>query len=154
MQAVGIARPGGPEVLQLEERPVPAPGPGQVLIEVAFAGVNRPDMLQRLGRYPPPPGASDIPGLEISGTVVAAGEGAEALAGQPVCALVTGGGYAAYCLAVADHCLSVPDSLTMADAAALPEQITTRLAKHVLRLHARRLKDAGHSPQPSHRNSG
>ena len=125
MQAVGIARPGGPEVLQLEERPVPAPGPGQVLIEVAFAGVNRPDMLQRLGRYPPPPGASDIPGLEISGTVVAAGEGAEALAGQPVCALVTGGGYAAYCLAVADHCLSVPDSLTMADAAALPETLFT-----------------------------
>ena len=112
-------------MLQLEERPVPAPGPGQVLIEVAFAGVNRPDMLQRLGRYPPPPGASDIPGLEISGTVVAAGEGAEALAGQPVCALVTGGGYAAYCLAVADHCLSVPDSLTMADAAALPETLFT-----------------------------
>ena len=125
MQAVGIAAPGGPEVLVLEQRPVPAPGPGQVLVEVAFAGVNRPDVLQRLGRYPPPPGASDIPGLEIAGTVVGAGEGAEALLGQKVCALVTGGGYAPFCLAVADHCLPVPDALSLAEAAALPETLFT-----------------------------
>ena len=78
MQAIAIAEPGGPEVLRLEERPVPRPGPGQVLVEVAFAGVNRPDVLQRLGRYPPPPGASDILGLEIAGTVAAAGAGMEA----------------------------------------------------------------------------
>ena len=101
MQAIAIAEPGGPEVLRLEERPVPRPGPGQVLVEVAFAGVNRPDVLQRLGRYPPPPGASDILGLEIAGTVAAAGAGAERLLGQRVCALVTGGGYAPYCLAAA-----------------------------------------------------
>jgi NADPH:quinone reductase len=125
MQAVGIAAPGGPEVLRLEERPVPSPGPGQVLVRVAFAGVNRPDVLQRLGRYPPPPGASDIPGLEISGTVVAAGEGAEALLGQKVCALVTGGGYAEYCLADARHCLAVPDGASLAEAAALPETLFT-----------------------------
>ena len=125
MQAIEIAAPGGPEVLRLAERPVPQPGPGQVLIEVAFAGVNRPDVLQRLGRYPPPPGASDIPGLEIAGTVVAAGEGAEALIGQRVCVLVTGGGYAPYCLAVADHCLPVPEALSLAEAAALPETLFT-----------------------------
>jgi putative PIG3 family NAD(P)H quinone oxidoreductase len=125
MQAIAIAEPGGPEVLRLEERPVPRPGPGQALVEVAFAGVNRPDVLQRLGRYPPPPGASDIPGLEIAGTVVEAGEGAEALLGQKVCALVTGGGYAQYCVAVADHCLPVPDALPLAEAAALPETLFT-----------------------------
>src|SRR5688500_20328213 len=99
MRAIGIAAPGGPEVLRVEQRPVPAPGPGQVLVEVAYAGVNRPDVLQRMGRYPPPPGASDIPGLEIAGTVVATGDGAGRLLGQQVCALVTGGGYAQYCLA-------------------------------------------------------
>ena len=125
MQAIAIAGPGGPEVLVPEQRPVPQPGTGQVLVEVAFAGVNRPDVLQRLGRYPPPPGASDIPGLEIAGTVVAAGEGAEALLGQNVCALVTGGGYAQFCLAVADHCLPVPASLSLAEAAALPETLFT-----------------------------
>jgi putative PIG3 family NAD(P)H quinone oxidoreductase len=125
MQAVAIAEPGGPEVLRLEERSAPQPGPGQVLVEVAYAGVNRPDVLQRLGRYPPPPGASDIPGLEISGTVVEAGEGAEALLGRKACALVTGGGYAEYCLAVADHCLPVPDTLPLAEAAALPETLFT-----------------------------
>jgi putative PIG3 family NAD(P)H quinone oxidoreductase len=125
MQAIGIAEPGGPDVLRPEERPVPQPGPGQVLVEVAYAGVNRPDVLQRLGRYPPPPGASDIPGLEISGTVVATGEGAEALLGQKVCALVSGGGYAQYCLAVADHCLPVPEALPLAEAAALPETLFT-----------------------------
>jgi putative PIG3 family NAD(P)H quinone oxidoreductase len=121
MAAVGIVD----GALEPERRPVPAPGPGQVLIEVAFAGVNRPDVLQRLGRYPPPPGASDIPGLEIAGTVVAAGEGAEALSGQKVCALVTGGGYAEYCLAVADHCLPVPAGLSLAEAAAMPETLFT-----------------------------
>jgi len=125
MQAIAIAGPGGPEVLRPEERPVPQPAPGQVLVEVAFAGVNRPDVLQRLGRYPPPPGASDIPGLEIAGTVVAAGGSAEALLGRRVCALVTGGGYAEYCLAVADHCLPVPDALPLAEAAALPETLFT-----------------------------
>ena len=125
MQAIGIAEPGGPEVLRIEERPVPRPRPGQVLVEVAFAGVNRPDVLQRLGRYPPPPGASDIPGLEVAGTVVEAGEGAERLLGRKVCALVTGGGYAQYSLAVADHCLPVPAAMPLAEAAALPETLFT-----------------------------
>ena len=125
MQVIAIAEPGGPEVLRPEHRPVPRQGPGQVLVEVAFAGVNRPDVLQRLGRYPPPPGASDIPGLEIAGTVVAAGAGAEALLGQRICALVTGGGYAQYGLAVADHCLPVPEALSLAEAAALPETLFT-----------------------------
>ena len=125
MQAIAIAEPGGPEVLRLEQRPVPRAGPGQVLVEVAYAGVNRPDVLQRLGRYPPPPGASDIPGLEIAGTVVAPGGGAEVLLGQKVCALVTGGGYAEYCLAAADHCLPVPGSLPLTEAAALPETLFT-----------------------------
>src|SRR5688572_4164069 len=96
MIAVGIAEPGGPEVLRPVTRLVPEPEAGQVLVEVAFAGVNRPDVLQRLGRYPPPPGASEIPGLEIAGTIVVAGAGSEALVGRKVCALVTGGGYAQY----------------------------------------------------------
>ena len=126
MQAVGIAAPGGPEVLRLEQRPVPRPAPAQVLVRVAFAGVNRPDVLQRLGRYPPPPGASDIPGLEISGTVVAVGEEAdETLLDREVCALVSGGGYAEYCLARGEHCLPVPHGLSLAEAAALPETLFT-----------------------------
>ena len=126
MQAIAIAEPGGPEVLRPEERPVPLPGAGQVLVAVEFAGVNRPDVLQRLGRYPPPPGASDIPGLEIAGTVVAVGDGAdETLLGRKVCALVSGGGYAPYCLAVAEHCLLVPETLPLAEAAALPETLFT-----------------------------
>ena len=126
MQAVGIAAPGGPEVLRLEQRPVPRPAPAQVLVRVAFAGVNRPDVLQRLGRYPPPPGASDIPGLEISGTVVAVGEEAdETLLDREVCALVNGGGYAEYCLARGEHCLPVPHGLSLAEAAALPETLFT-----------------------------
>jgi putative PIG3 family NAD(P)H quinone oxidoreductase len=113
-------------VLQLGQRPRPQPGLGEVLVEVAYAGVNRPDVLQRLGRYPPPPGASDIPGLEIAGTVVALGEGIDpAWAGRRVCALVTGGGYARYCLARADHCLPVPEGLPLAEAAALPETLFT-----------------------------
>jgi NADPH:quinone reductase len=126
MTAVGFAEPGGPEVLRPEVLPVPAPAPGEVLIKVAFAGVNRPDVVQRLGQYPPPPGASLIPGLEIAGEVVAAGQGAgELMIGQPVCALVSGGGYAEYCLARADHCLPVPEALPLAEAAALPETLFT-----------------------------
>ena len=126
MQAIAIAGAGGPEVLRLEERPVPRPDPAQVLIQVAYAGVNRPDVLQRLGHYPPPPGASDIPGLEVSGTVVAIGRDAdETLLGREVCALVTSGGYAQYCLAHSAHCLPVPHGLALAEAAALPETLFT-----------------------------
>lgn len=126
MRAVEIVRPGGPEVLRLAERPLPHPGPGQVLVEVSHAGVNRPDVLQRLGRYPPPPGASDIPGLEIAGRVVALGGGVEgSLADRAVCALVTGGGYAEFCLAQAGHCLPVPPGVALAEAAALPETLFT-----------------------------
>ena len=125
MQAVEIAGPGGPEVLRIVERPVPRPGPGEVLVRVAAAGVNRPDVLQRMGLYPPPPGASDIPGLEIAGTVVDAGEGAEQAIGGPVCALVTGGGYAEYCVAPAGTCLPVPEVMRMTEAAAMPETLFT-----------------------------
>lgn len=126
MTAVGFDSPGGPEVLRAETLPVPRPGPGEVLIKVAFAGVNRPDVIQRKGLYPPPPGASPIPGLEISGTVAALGEGVTSvLPGQKVCALVSGGGYGQYCLAFADHCLPVPDGLPMDQAAALPETLFT-----------------------------
>lgn len=126
MTAIGIAAPGGPEALQPVELPVPVPGPGEVLVKVAFAGVNGPDVAQRRGLYPPPPGASPIPGLEISGQVAALGEGVTALLpGQPVCALVTGGGYGEYCLAKPAHCLPVPDSLPLAEAAALPETLFT-----------------------------
>jgi putative PIG3 family NAD(P)H quinone oxidoreductase len=126
MLAIGIATPGGPDVLRAETVPVPVPGPGQVLIRVAHAGVNRPDVVQRQGFYPPPPGASPIPGLEVSGHVVALGEGVGELAlGAPVAALVNGGGYAQYCLAEAGHCLSVPEGLSLAEAAALPETLFT-----------------------------
>lgn len=125
MTAIGYDAPGGAEVLRPETLPVPAPGPGQVLVKVAYAGVNRPDVVQRQGAYPPPPGASPIPGLEIAGDVVAAGEGAQDLVGQKVCALVSGGGYAEYCLAEAGHCLTVPEGLSLAEAAALPETLFT-----------------------------
>lgn len=126
MQAIDFAEAGGPEVLVLCDLPVPAPGPGDVLIKVAAAGVNRPDVIQRQGFYPPPPGAPHIPGLEIAGTVVAVGPGSDdALIGQPVAALVAGGGYAQYCLARADHCLTVPSGIDMAQAAALPETLFT-----------------------------
>ena len=126
MKAAGFDAPGGPEVLRLETLPVPSPGPGEVLIKVAFAGVNRPDVIQRQGFYPPPPGASPIPGLEISGQVAALGEGVTSvIPGQQVCALVSGGGYAEYCLAVADHCFAVPPGLALAEAAALPETLFT-----------------------------
>jgi putative PIG3 family NAD(P)H quinone oxidoreductase len=126
MTAIGMDAPGGPEVLRPETVAVPQPGPGEVLIKVAFAGVNRPDVIQRQGFYPPPPGASPIPGLEISGQVAALGEGVTSLLpGQQVCALVSGGGYAEYCLAVAGHCLPVPAGLSLAEAAALPETLFT-----------------------------
>jgi putative PIG3 family NAD(P)H quinone oxidoreductase len=126
MTAAGFEAPGGPEVLRAETLPVPVPGPGQVLVRVVYAGVNRPDVIQRQGFYPPPPGASPIPGLEISGQVVAVGEGVtDPLPGQKVCALVAGGGYAEYCLAEAGLCLPVPTGLSMAEAAALPETMFT-----------------------------
>jgi putative PIG3 family NAD(P)H quinone oxidoreductase len=126
MLAIDPDEAGGPEVLRPVQRPVPRPGPGELLIEVAAAGVNRPDVMQRLGLYPPPPGAPTIPGLEIAGTVVAAGEGAgPELIGRRVCALVAGGGYAEYCAAPAGQCLPVPDALSMIEAAAIPETLFT-----------------------------
>ena len=125
MRAIEIAAPGGPEQLRLTSRPTPRPGAGEVLVKVAAAGVNRPDILQRMGVYPPPPGVSDIPGLEISGTVVAAGQGASHLIGTRVCALVAGGGYAEYCVAPAGTCLPVPEVLRMTEAAAFPETLFT-----------------------------
>lgn len=126
MTAMGFDAPGGPEVFRPETVPVPRPGDGQLLIKVAHAGVNRPDVIQRQGFYPPPKGASPIPGLEIAGTVVAVGPGVEPeLLNQEVCALVTGGGYAEYCVAHARHCLHVPEGLSLAEAAALPETVFT-----------------------------
>jgi NADPH:quinone reductase len=126
MRAVEISQPGGPEVLRIVERPLPVAGPREVLIKVAAAGVNRPDISQRKGTYPPPPGASDIPGLEIAGTVVALGEGVASFkAGDEVCALVTGGGYAEYCAAPVQQCLPVPRGLTLVEAASLPETFFT-----------------------------
>ncbi len=126
MRAVEIACPGGPEVLTLVERPIPEPGHGQVLIRVAHAGVNRPDALQRAGAYAPPPGASDLPGLEAAGTIVAVGPGVAGLKeGASVCALLPGGGYADYALAPAAHCLPVPDGLSLQQAACLPETFFT-----------------------------
>ena len=125
MRAIEIAAPGGPGQLRLTSRPTPRPGPGELLIKVAAAGVNHPDILQRMGVYPPPPGASDIPGLEIAGTVAAAGPGASHLIGTRVCALVAGGGYADYCLAPSGTCLPVPEVLRMTEAAAFPETVFT-----------------------------
>ncbi len=126
MQAIEITEPGGPDVLQLTERPMPEPGYGDVVIKVAYAGVNRPDALQRAGRYNPPKGASDLPGLEAAGEVVALGDGVTALAvGDPVCALLPGGGYAEYVATPAAHCLPVPDGLTLKQAACLPETFFT-----------------------------
>lgn len=126
MTAIAIREPGGPEVLVPETRPVPQPGPDDVLIRVAAAGVNRPDVLQRMGFYPPPPGASDLPGLEVAGTVAAIGPGGDPeLLGQAVCALVAGGGYAEYCIAPAGSCLPVPAGFSMEEAAALPETVFT-----------------------------
>jgi len=126
MNAIDPAEAGGPEVLSLVRRPVPRPGAGEVLIRVAAAGVNRPDVLQRRGLYPPPPGAPSIPGLEVAGGVAAVGaEVPEALVGQPVTALVAGGGYADYCVAPVGQCLPVPPALTMTEAAAMPETLFT-----------------------------
>jgi putative PIG3 family NAD(P)H quinone oxidoreductase len=126
MAAVEISTPGGPEVLRLTERPTPQPRSGEVLIRVAAAGVNRPDALQRAGAYPPPPGASDLPGLEVAGTIAALGEGVdEWKVGDAVCALTPGGGYAAYCITPAPQCLPVPKGLSMVEAASLPETFFT-----------------------------
>jgi putative PIG3 family NAD(P)H quinone oxidoreductase len=126
MRAIEITRPGGPEVLTPAERPDPSPGRGEVLIEVRAAGVNRPDVMQRQGRYPPPPGASDIPGLEVAGPVVALGQGvADFRIGDEVCALVAGGGYAELCAAPAPQCLPVPTGLDLIAAAAIPETFFT-----------------------------
>jgi NADPH2:quinone reductase len=122
MRAVVADGAGG---LAVVDRPVPQPAPGEVLVRIAVAGVNRPDVLQRRGMYPPPPGAPDILGLEIAGEVVAAGVGAEQLMRQKVCALVAGGGYAEYCIAPAGTCLPVPRALTMVEAAAMPETLFT-----------------------------
>lgn len=127
MIAIEITDGGGaPDVLKTTTRPVPDPGSGEVLVKVVAAGVNRPDVLQRQGAYPPPPGASDIPGLEVAGQVVATGEGVTALSlGDEVMALVTGGGYAEYCTAPAPQCLPIPGDLTMIQAAAVPETFFT-----------------------------
>ena len=126
MTAVEIREPGPPQVLRAVERPVPEPAPFEVLIQVAAAGVNRPDVLQRKGVYPPPPGVTDIPGLEVAGEVVRLGEGVyEPALGTRVCALVAGGGYAQYVIAPTVQCLSVPSSLTLEQAAVLPETFFT-----------------------------
>src|SRR4051812_8024092 len=125
MLAVVAPQPDGAEELALIERRVPRPGRDEVLIRVAASGVNRPDILQRRGLYPPPPGAPDILGLEVAGDVVAAGAGAEHLVGQSVCALVAGGGYAEYCAAPAGTCLPVPRALSPVEAAAMPETLFT-----------------------------
>ena len=126
MTAIEIREPGGPEVLVPATRPLPEPGPGEVLIQVAAAGVNRPDVLQRLGNYPPPPGASDIPGLEVAGTVAALGPGVSELAvDDRVTALVTGGGYAEYCAAPVPQCLPIPKGLSAVEAAGMPETFFT-----------------------------
>jgi len=125
MRAIEIASPGGPDQLRPVSRPVPKPAEGELLVKVAAAGVNRPDVLQRKGLYPPPPGASDIPGLEIAGTVVAAGEGASEWLGRRVCALVAGGGYAEFCVAPVATTLAVPEVLRLVEAAAIPETLFT-----------------------------
>lgn len=126
MSVIEVATPGGPEQMRLGERPVPKPGEGEVLVRVAAAGVNRPDVLQRRGAYPPPPGASDVLGLEIAGEVVLLGAGVRGLAlGERVTALVPGGGYAGYAVAAAPLCLEIPEGLSVLEAAALPETYFT-----------------------------
>ncbi len=126
MTAIEITQPGGPEVLRAVERPVPEVGANEVLIRVAAAGVNRPDVLQRKGGYPPPPGVTDIPGLEVAGEVVRVGAAVkEPAVGSRVCALVAGGGYAEYVAAPAVQCLPVPGTLSMEEAAVLPETVFT-----------------------------
>jgi NADPH2:quinone reductase len=126
MNVVEIAAPGGPEQLKLAQRPVPRPGDEEVLVRVAAAGVNRPDVMQRQGRYPAPPGASDLPGLEIAGEIVALGPKVSGLSvGDKVTALLAGGGYAAYAVAAGPLCLPIPDGISMAEAAAIPETFFT-----------------------------
>jgi putative PIG3 family NAD(P)H quinone oxidoreductase len=126
MTVIGISKPGGPEVLLPETRAVPVPGPDEILIKVMAAGVNRPDVAQRMGHYPPPPGASDLPGLEVAGEVVAAGGNAKKhKLGDKVMSLVAGGGYAQYCIAQDAQAMTVPPSLTMAEAGATPETLMT-----------------------------
>jgi len=126
MLAIEIEEPGGPEVLQRAQRSKPVPAAGEVLIRVIAAGVNRPDVMQRRGLYPPPPGASDIPGLEVAGQVAALGAEVQGIElGDRVCALVTGGGYAEYCIAAAPLCLPVPQGLSLIEAASLPETFFT-----------------------------
>lgn len=126
MTAIGFDAPGGPDVLKAQQRPVPQPGPGELLVHVAVAGVNRPDVLQRLGGYAPPPGASDIPGLEIAGRIVALGEGVSRYeVGDQVCALVAGGGYAQYAVVHEDNALPIPSGLSLEEAGALPETYFT-----------------------------
>ncbi|WP_270732001.1 NAD(P)H-quinone oxidoreductase [Shimia sp. Alg240-R146] len=126
MRAVEISKPGPAEVLELTDRPIPQPGPGEVLLKIAYAGVNRPDVLQRAGLYAPPSNASDLPGLEASGTIAAVGEGvAEWAEGDEVCALLPGGGYAEYALTPAAHCLPVPRGMGLREAACLPETFFT-----------------------------
>jgi NADPH2:quinone reductase len=132
MKAIEITKPGGPEVLQLTERPEPVPSAGEVLIKVAAAGVNRPDLMQREGHYPPPKGASDLPGLEVAGTITALGPGQPRSAsgrlwkvGDQVCALVGGGGYAEQCVAPGVQCLPIPRGMSIVDAAGVPETYFT-----------------------------
>ncbi len=126
MKAIAISKPGGPEVLVPVERDIPEPKPGEVIISVQAAGVNRPDALQRAGAYPPPPGASDLPGLEVSGTIHAVGEGVTRwFGGEAVCALTPGGGYAQFCAVPAGHVLPKPETLSFVQAAAVPETTFT-----------------------------
>src|SRR5688572_10909161 len=126
MIAIEIAAAGGPEMLQPVERPAPEPDAGEVLVRVEAAGVNRPDIMQRLGKYPPPPGASDIPGLEIAGTITAVGRGVHRWReGDRVCALVAGGGYAEYCVVPEPQCLPIPAGMDATTAAAIPETFFT-----------------------------
>lgn len=125
MHAIEIAQPGGPDVLRLVERPVPAPRSGELLVRVAAAGVNRPDLMQREGKYPPPQGTTDIPGLEIAGTVARTASGSAFKEGDRICALVAGGGYAEYCAAPVEQCLPLPAQMNEREAAALPETFFT-----------------------------
>ncbi|VTR29313.1 Erythronolide synthase, modules 3 and 4 [Serratia fonticola] len=126
MKVIEISQPGEPEVLVSAERPLPVLAQGEILVKVAAAGVNRPDVMQRRGQYAPPPGASDIPGLEIAGTVVAVGVGVQRYApGDAVCALIAGGGYAEYCKVHESNALPVPQGFSMIEAAAMPETFFT-----------------------------
>ena len=125
MRFAGVTGPGGPEVLEIRTMPTPVPRAHEVVIKVAAAGINRPDILQRQGKYPPPPGASPVLGLEVAGVVAATGKDATLKVGDAVCALVPGGGYAEYCLVPAAHCLSVPRGLSMLQAGGIPETFFT-----------------------------